>query len=68
MNNFNTLTAIIACFNSAHIGRLQWTFASLPPQIQEIFTELNSLMATESAYKVYREALKNSTPPCIPYL
>jgi hypothetical protein len=60
--------AVIACFNSAAVGRLKWTRASLPLQVQEVFVELEKTMSSESSYKSYRETLKNSTPPCIPYL
>ena len=33
-----------------------------------MLAELERTVSSEAAYKAYRETLKNSTPPCIPYL
>jgi len=68
LNNFETLTAIISTLHSPDITRLKWTRASIPHHAQEGLNDLHRLMEAEKSYKLYRDALKEVTPPCIVYL
>jgi len=68
LNNFETLTAIISTLHSPVIQRLKFTRQLVRNQDQEALTELHQLMEAEKSYKLYREAVKDVTPPCIVYL
>lgn len=71
LNNYNSMLAIISGLNNSAVYRLQFTRAELPEKITRNATELNSLMSSENAYKLYREALHSANPqiaPVVPYL
>jgi len=68
LNNFNALTALLSAMNSAAVHRLKFTREGVQPRYQEVRAELEKIVATESAYKVYRDCLEKATPPCLPYL
>jgi hypothetical protein len=78
------MLAIISGLNNSAVYRLQYTRAELPEKTLRVYTmlpiihlhsktatELNSLMGSENAYKLYREALHSANPqiaPVVPYL
>lgn len=68
LQNFNTLMAFVAVFNSAAVGRLKHTFSELAPRTLNVLNELKALMRPDDAYMNYRTELENSLPPCVPYL
>jgi hypothetical protein len=68
LNNFNTLMAFVAMFNTAAIFRLKHTKSELSPKATETLEELCKLMDTEGGSTVYRQTLENTLPPAIPYL
>ncbi|KAJ5074064.1 ras guanine nucleotide exchange factor i-related [Anaeramoeba ignava] len=68
LNNYNTLMALIAGINSTPVHRLKQTWTEIPYRSYEIFNGLLDLMSSNSSYKNYRTSLRNSVPPCIPYL
>eukprot|EP01104_Vermistella_antarctica_P005909 TRINITY_DN16657_c0_g1_i1.p1 TRINITY_DN16657_c0_g1~~TRINITY_DN16657_c0_g1_i1.p1 ORF type:complete len:1049 (+),score=228.63 TRINITY_DN16657_c0_g1_i1:400-3546(+) len=68
LGNFNSLMAIIAGMNHASVHRLKHTKEALPQSLRKNFEELNELMNPNQAYSVYRSALHNVDPPCIPFL
>lgn len=67
MNNFNTLLEITSGLNSADVQRLKSTWKSLPSKYIVYFEELEDVMATQKNFKTYRDALKTSFPPVLPY-
>lgn len=68
LQNFNTLMAFVAVFNSAAVGRLKHTFSELAPRTLNTLNELKTLMRPDDAYMNYRTELEESIPPCVPYL
>jgi len=68
LNNFNSLMAIIAGLSFSSIFRLRYTRDELPAQSHKVLKELEHIMSSESSFKMYRQVLAASTPPCIPYL
>lgn len=68
LQNYNTLMAFVAVFNSAAVGRLKHTFSELAPRTLATLNELKTLMRPDDAYLNYRTELEASLPPCVPYL
>ncbi|KAI8815184.1 ras guanine nucleotide exchange factor domain-containing protein [Cladochytrium replicatum] len=68
LNNFNTMMSIISGLESAHIHRLQRTWAQLTPRTVQSFDVLKNLMSSTKNFIKYREALHSVNPPCIPFL
>ncbi|KAG0325084.1 hypothetical protein BG004_003300, partial [Podila humilis] len=69
MGNFNTTMAIIGAMNTSSIHRLVQTRDLLQgKEVWTTFKELQHLMSSERSFHEYRNALKTTTLPCIPYL
>lgn len=82
LSNFNGVMEVISSLHSAAISRLKQSWAVLyflvvcilipkkllPSNILENFSTLNQLMTPNENFKPYREAIKNSSGTCIPYL
>lgn len=68
LQNYNTLMAFVAVFNSAAIGRLKHTVSEMTPRAQAALAELKTLMRPDDAYLTYRTELEEAIPPCVPYL
>ena len=68
MKNYNTLMAIIGSLDSSHIHRLRHTWKMLSLQNIHKFKTVRSVMLPSKNFSQYRAALKNSTPPCLPFL
>ena len=67
LHNYNTLMAVVAGLSSAPLRRLN--VKSLQDKsCFKNFEKLELLMNSEKSYASYRRALKESQPPCIPYL
>ena len=63
MNNFNSYLALLSALDSAPVRRLEW-----PKSITESMKDLCSLIDSSSSFRVYRQALAETQPPCIPYI
>ncbi|KAG2374715.1 hypothetical protein C9374_010459 [Naegleria lovaniensis] len=68
LNNFNTLKAILNGFETGAVKRLKETRNELGNKSKEAETVLKQLMSEENNYKRYKEVLKQSSVPAIPYL
>lgn len=67
--NFNSLMAMIAGINNSAISRLRDTKQNATErQGYKEFVGSELLMSSEKSFSRYRNALKLSEPPCIPYL
>ncbi|TPX72779.1 hypothetical protein SpCBS45565_g00096 [Spizellomyces sp. 'palustris'] len=68
-NNYNTLMAVLAGVNSAAVLRLRQTRKLLQNrQSYRNYQALEKLMSSERSFAIYRQALRRSDLPCIPYL
>ncbi|KAH8034111.1 hypothetical protein HPB51_020128 [Rhipicephalus microplus] len=63
INNFNSYLAILSALDSAPIRRLEWQ-----KNITEGLKEYCALIDSSSSFRAYRQALAETTPPCIPYM
>ncbi|KAK4315127.1 hypothetical protein Pmani_013638 [Petrolisthes manimaculis] len=63
MNNFNSYLALLSALDSAPIRRLEWQRT-----ITDGLKEYCALIDSSSSFRAYRQALSDSTPPCIPYI
>ena len=68
-NNYNSLMAILAGINSASLLRLKQTRKFLIGKTAyKNYLGLEGLMSSDKSFKEYRNALKKSEMPCVPYL
>ncbi|KAK5910615.1 hypothetical protein CesoFtcFv8_004436 [Champsocephalus esox] len=63
LNNFNSYLSILSALDSAPLRRLEWGRGTT-----EALEELSSLIDSSSSFRIYRAALAEVAPPCIPYL
>jgi len=68
LNNFNGVMEIIAGINNSAVRRLKSTWAELDETDLQTIRELEAQLNHKGNYKVYRDLLRQSTPPIIPYL
>nr|CAG4708104.1 unnamed protein product [Naegleria fowleri] len=68
LNNFNTLKAILNGFETGAVKRLKETRNELGNKSKEAESSLKQLMSEENSYKRYKEVLKQTSIPAIPYL
>ncbi|KAJ5078285.1 ras guanine nucleotide exchange factor i-related [Anaeramoeba ignava] len=68
MNNFNTLMSVILGLSNSPVLRLKFTWEEVPKRHFDSFSQLRSKMTSDNDYSIYRNALKQVNPPCIPYL
>ena len=60
--------AMLSGMHNSAVNRLKFTKEEVPPKENQIYAELCHLTNRDQAFKNYREALANTTPPAIPYL
>ncbi|CAD7091003.1 unnamed protein product [Hermetia illucens] len=63
INNYNSYLALLSALDSAPIRRLEWH-----KTITEGLKEYCALIDSSSSFRVYRQALAETSPPCIPYI
>ncbi|XP_055909249.1 guanine nucleotide-releasing factor 2 isoform X4 [Eupeodes corollae] len=63
MNNYNSYLALLSALDSAPIRRLEWH-----KTITEGLKEYCALIDSSSSFRIYRQALAETNPPCIPYI
>ncbi|GAA6052177.1 hypothetical protein JCM3770_000781, partial [Rhodotorula araucariae] len=68
LNNFSTLIHIIAGLNSTPIHRLRRTWDAVSQKAMVTLGALNNIMRPDKNYKEYRDILRKSAPPCVPFL
>ncbi|RKP19797.1 ras GEF [Rozella allomycis CSF55] len=59
---------IVGVFQNATIARLKDTWKTLPPKQHQRLNFYVSLMSPKGNYKLYREDLKRSAGPLVPYI
>ncbi|KAI9894025.1 MAG: hypothetical protein M1814_004795 [Vezdaea aestivalis] len=68
LNNFSTLTSIISAFSTAPIHRLKRTWEQTPQRTAVLLEQMRRLMGSTKNFGEYRETLRNSNPPAVPFL
>ncbi|TGZ85670.1 ras GEF [Ascodesmis nigricans] len=68
LNNFSTLTSILAALQASAIHRLKRTWEGVPQRTQQQLAALNTLMGASMNFADYRENLHLVNPPCVPFL
>jgi son of sevenless len=68
MNNYSTLTSIVSALGTTPIHRLNRTWAGVNPKTISMLDVMRQLMASYRNFPQYREKLRQSHPPCIPFL
>jgi len=69
-NNFNLCQEVLSAISSSSIFRLKKTWAKFErdKKLYEIYETIKNTMTPTANYKEYRSQIKNSNPPCLPYL
>ncbi|XP_069982713.1 rap guanine nucleotide exchange factor 1 isoform X8 [Penaeus vannamei] len=63
ISNFNSYLALLSALDSAPIRRLEWQ-----RNVTDGLKEYCALIDSSCSFRAYRQALSDSTPPCIPYI
>jgi Rap guanine nucleotide exchange factor 1 len=63
INNYNSYLALLSALDSAPIRRLEWH-----KTITDGLKEYCALIDSSSSFRAYRQALAETSPPCIPYM
>lgn len=66
--NFNACCAILGGLNSFAVNRLKLTWEKMPRKEVKTLGKMQALFSMEKNYKTYRDKLKDSKPPFVPYL
>ncbi|KAJ6237264.1 guanine nucleotide exchange factor [Anaeramoeba flamelloides] len=68
LNNFHSLSSMLAAIDTPEIKRLKFTLNEIPHKYKEILQNLQHLMKEDSNYTNYREYLQTIISSGIPYL
>jgi len=68
MNNFNGCCAIIGALNNPAIGRLKATWEKMSKKTNSKFRKMMTFFDMTFNCKNYRDALKATKPPAVPYM
>jgi len=67
LQNYNSMLGIVAGLMSASVSRMKKTWALVAPDIATKFESDYSALFSRN-YKLLRDAVRQSAPPCLPYL
>jgi len=68
LNNFNGLLEIISGMHHSSVDRLRRTFESISDKHKKTLLDLKQLLSSDKSWAVYRETLRQTSTPLIPYL
>jgi len=68
LKNFSGTLSIISGLDNAAIYRLKYTKEKITEELEAKYNEIKRVMETSQSFKIYREHLSKSIPPCIPHL
>eukprot|EP00005_Dracoamoeba_jomungandri_P012234 CAMPEP_0174267954 /NCGR_PEP_ID=MMETSP0439-20130205/35551_1 /TAXON_ID=0 /ORGANISM="Stereomyxa ramosa, Strain Chinc5" /LENGTH=1811 /DNA_ID=CAMNT_0015355801 /DNA_START=40 /DNA_END=5472 /DNA_ORIENTATION=+ len=68
LNNFSSLMAFVAGWNSAAVSRLKRTNREIPKRNLELMMSIENTMSNQGNYNNYRTLITSVNPPCVPYL
>jgi len=67
LNNLQGVMTVYSALNMSSVQRLHDTWKALPSKYTTLFENITHLMSPAYNYKTYREMLKNSSPPLVPF-
>ncbi|KAH8424800.1 Ras-GEF domain-containing protein [Aspergillus melleus] len=67
-NNFATLMSIISGLGLTPVYRLRFTWSQVSRRTLATLDDLRQLMSSSRNFVQYRETLRDSEPPCVPFL
>jgi hypothetical protein len=68
LKNYNAVMEILGGLNNIAVQRMKKTWNLVLDKCGPVWQELNTLMDNASNYKLYREHLAQTSPPCVPFL
>ncbi|KAK9712076.1 hypothetical protein K7432_007383 [Basidiobolus ranarum] len=68
LQNYNTLFSIVSALNSSGVNRLKRTQELLSRKYSIILNNQSSVVNRHKNFHDYREILRRSSPPCLPFL
>ncbi|EYE93376.1 Ras-GEF domain-containing protein [Aspergillus ruber CBS 135680] len=68
LNNYATMMSIISGLGMTPIYRLYMTWPQLSPKVMNTLEEMRDLMSSTKNFGKYRENLRCTHPPCVPFL
>ncbi len=67
-HNFNGILQICSAFTNSAVFRLRDTWHAVPKPTRNSIDRLQALVSSDCRFRVLRDALHRTDPPCIPYL
>eukprot|EP01129_Flabellula_baltica_P002708 TRINITY_DN1253_c0_g1_i1.p1 TRINITY_DN1253_c0_g1~~TRINITY_DN1253_c0_g1_i1.p1 ORF type:complete len:573 (-),score=132.49 TRINITY_DN1253_c0_g1_i1:20-1738(-) len=69
-NNYNSAQALCSALNSAGVYRMgiSWYHAKKNKRAYDDYVEVQETLSPDGSYKGIRNAIRNASPPCIPFL
>ncbi|KAF9511651.1 hypothetical protein BS47DRAFT_1468293, partial [Hydnum rufescens UP504] len=68
LNNFSSMTAIVAGLNSTPIHRLKRSWSEVKPKAMALFQEVEAMVRSWKNLTEFRKAMTDVTGPCVPFL
>ncbi|TPX31425.1 hypothetical protein SmJEL517_g05254 [Synchytrium microbalum] len=68
LRNFQSYGAVVSGLKSPCVQRLEGTWSQLSKRQLSVWNELRHNMSSDDSFKIYRNMLSMSRPPCIPRL
>lgn len=62
------MMSIISALATTPIYRLYMTWPQLSPRVRGTLEEMRDLMSSTKNFGKYRETLRSTHPPCVPFL
>lgn len=62
------MMSIISALGTTPIYRLYMTWPQISPRVMATLEEMRQLMASTKNFGTYRETLRQTNPPCVPFL
>ncbi|KAE8151354.1 ras guanine nucleotide exchange factor domain-containing protein [Aspergillus avenaceus] len=68
LKNYATLMSIISGLGITPVYRLRMTWGLVKPEVRALLEDLKELMSSEKNFIKYRDMLRRTGPPCVPFL
>jgi len=68
LRNFNSVMGVLGGLAAAAVSRLKFTEEGLPPKVKKVFEDVQQEMSSSNSFKTYRDKLRSSSAPTIPFI